>query len=99
MRLFRDVGNVTMDINSFESIHLAALGGADNIAVHDLSGTGVKQVTIDLASPPGSGMGDGAADSVTVDATAKNDRINIQGSGANVTVTGTPAAVSIDGAT
>src|SRR5262249_13427343 len=56
--LVRDVGNVTMDLNGVEHIQLNALGGADNIAVNDLSGTGVTQVAIDLASPPGSGMGD-----------------------------------------
>ena len=44
VRFFRDVGNVTMDLNSIETIKFTALGGADNIAVHDLTGTGVKQV-------------------------------------------------------
>ena len=58
---FRDVGNVTMDLNSIERIQIAALGGADNIMVNDLTGTGVKQVAIDLAATPGSGAGDGAA--------------------------------------
>ena len=47
--LFRDVGNVTMDLNSIEHIQLNALGGADTVTVNDLSGTGVKQVAIDLA--------------------------------------------------
>jgi Ca2+-binding RTX toxin-like protein len=98
VRFFRDVGNVTMDLNSIEAIKFTALGGADNIAVHDLTGTGVKQVAIDLASPPGSGVGDGAADSVSVDDTANGDRITIQGSAAGVTVTGTPEAVTITGA-
>ena len=55
VRLFRDVGNVTMDLNSVERIQLNALGGPDNIVVNDLTGTGVTQVAIDLASPPGSG--------------------------------------------
>ena len=35
-RLTRDVGNVTMDLNGIEHIHLVALGGADNITVGDL---------------------------------------------------------------
>ncbi len=98
VRFFRNVANITMDLNSIESVDFAALGGADNIVVNDLSGTGVKQVAIDLASPRGSGAGDGTADSVTVDGTAKNDRISIQGSGASVSVTGLPAAVNIVGA-
>src|SRR5713226_6316204 len=45
-RLFRDVGNVTMDLNGVEKIQLNALGGADNITVNDLSGTGVTQAAI-----------------------------------------------------
>ena len=52
VRLFRDVGNVTMDLNSVERIQLNALGGADNIVVNDLTGTGVKQVAFDLARRP-----------------------------------------------
>ena len=66
VRLTRDIANVTMDVNGIEHIQLNALGGADNITVNDLSGTGVTQGAIDLASPPGSGVGDLAADSVTV---------------------------------
>ena len=62
VRLFRDVGNVTMDLNGVENIQLNALGGADTITVNDLTGTDVKQVAIDLGSPPGSGTGDGQAD-------------------------------------
>src|SRR5437868_6845322 len=61
-RLFRDVGNVTMDVNSMEDIDINALGGADNITIDDLTGTGVKRVAIDLSAPIGSGSGDGAAD-------------------------------------
>src|SRR5262249_10114791 len=55
VRLTRDIVNVTMDVNGVEHIQLNALGGADTITVNDLSGTGVTQVAIDLASPPGSG--------------------------------------------
>ena len=54
-RLFRDVGNITMDLNGIEHIQLNALGGADTVTVNDLTGTGVTQVAIDLAAPAGSG--------------------------------------------
>ena len=59
VRLSRDVGNITMDLNGVEQIQFAALGGADNITVNDLTGTGVTQVAIDLAAT-GSTSGDGA---------------------------------------
>ena len=48
MRFFRDVANVTMDLNDVEHIDFRALGGADNIVVGDLSGTDVTEVNIDL---------------------------------------------------
>src|SRR5260370_38326448 len=35
-KLFRDVGNIAMDLNGIERIDLNALGGADNITVNDL---------------------------------------------------------------
>ena len=50
VKFTRDVGNVTMDLNGIEHINFKALGGADNITVGDLTGTGVTQVAIDLAA-------------------------------------------------
>jgi Ca2+-binding RTX toxin-like protein len=97
VRLTRDIGTVTMDLNGVEHIQLNALGGADNITVNDLSGTGVTQVAIDLASPPGSGTGDLSADSVTVNGTKGADVIVVQGQGGSLTVTGLPETVTISG--
>jgi Ca2+-binding RTX toxin-like protein len=94
-RLFRDVGNVTMDLNSIEKIQLNALGGADNISVEDLTGTGVTQVAIDLGAMPGSTGGDGAADTVTVNGTVGDGHISVAGSGSSVTVKGLAAQVTI----
>jgi Ca2+-binding RTX toxin-like protein len=94
----RDVGNVTMDLNGIEHIDFNALGGADSVNVGDLTGTGVTQIALDLALTPGSGVGDGAADSVTVNGTAGNDNIQVSGTGSSVTVAGLPATVTIAGA-
>ena len=93
--LFRDVGAVTMDLNSVEKIQIAALGGADNIRVNDLSGTGIKQVAVNLSAQ---GAGDGQPDTVTVNGTASNDHISIVGSGASVVVNGLSAQVTVGGA-
>src|SRR5258707_374932 len=41
-RFTRDVASITMDLNSVEHINFVALGGADNIRVGDLTGTGVN---------------------------------------------------------
>jgi Ca2+-binding RTX toxin-like protein len=96
-RLFRDVGNVTMDLNGIEHIALAALGGADNIVVNNLAGTNVNQVAIDLAATPGSNTGDGQPDSVTVNGTAGKDTVQVTGTAGSVAVTGLPASVTIAG--
>ena len=98
VRFFRDVGNVTMDLNSMETIDFNALGGADTINVDDLTGTGVKNVNIDLSSPPGSGLGDGQADTIIINATAGADVINVSSSGGVITVSGLGATVTISGA-
>src|SRR5499426_794869 len=95
VRLTRDIGTVTMDLNGVEHIQLNALGGADSVTVNDLSGTGVTQVAIDLASPPGSGSGDLAADSVTVNATKGDDHVEVQGQNGSLTVAGLPELVTI----
>ena len=70
LRLVRNVGNVTMDVNGVEQVNVVALGGADTITVNDLSGTDVTGVNLDLAGTPGSGTGDGQADTVIVNGTA-----------------------------
>ena len=95
---FRDVGNVTMDLNSMETIDFNALGGADTINVNDLTGTGVKNVNIDLASPTGSGVGDGQADTIIINATGGADTIFVSSSGGAITVSGLAETVTITGA-
>jgi Ca2+-binding RTX toxin-like protein len=98
VRLFRDVGNVTMDLNGIEHIQLATLGGADTVTVNDLTGTDTKQVAIDLSATLGSGQGDGAADTVIVNGTAGDDKISVVSSGSSVVVNGLAAQTTIAGA-
>jgi Ca2+-binding RTX toxin-like protein len=90
--LSRNVGNVKMDINGVENINVAALGGADTITVHDLHGTDVNNVNIDLGARGGGS--DGQPDTVNIDAspgdkisfTENNGVITVSGLGANVTI-------------
>ena len=98
LRLFRDIGNVTMDVHGVEQVNVAARGGADTITVHNLSGTGVTDVNIDLAGTPGSGVGDGQADTVIVNGTSGNDAIAVSGDAGNADVLGLAASVHITGA-
>jgi Ca2+-binding RTX toxin-like protein len=98
LRLSRDVGNIVMDVDGVEHVQITAAGGADTITVNDLTGTAVTQVALDLSVPPGSGQGDGAADTVIVNGTAGDDTIAVAGSAAGVTVAGLAAKVTIAGA-
>ncbi|WP_249779419.1 beta strand repeat-containing protein [Bradyrhizobium sediminis] len=93
--LTRDVGAVTMHLTSVERIELSTLGGADHVAVNDLSGTGVRQVAIDLAASF-TGSGDGQEDTVTINGTAGNDYVNLTAAGSLITVSGLPAQVTVD---
>jgi len=87
-----------MDLNGVEHIHFNALGGADTITVNDLTGTSVKNVDLDLSSPPGSGAGDGQADTIIINATSGDDVISVTSSGGVITVSGLAATVTIAGA-
>ncbi|MBR0752278.1 hypothetical protein JQ604_08780 [Bradyrhizobium jicamae] len=95
VRFTRDVANVTMDLNGVENINFKALGGADNVTVHDLTGTDAKHVFIDLQASGGGG--DGAADTITVEGTGNANQITVAQSGANVVVSGLAADVTITG--
>ena len=90
---FRDVANVTMDLDDVEVIDFRALGGADNIVVGDLSGTDVTRIDIDLRGP--NGGGDGAADTVTVNATNGADVFGVTGDAGGISVFGLQAGVNI----
>ena len=88
--LTNNVGNVTLDLNDVERIEIQALGGADVVTVNNLSGTDVKLVAVDL------GGGDLALDTVTVNGTNGNDKVNVSFPGA-VLFTGLPYQVGISG--
>jgi Ca2+-binding RTX toxin-like protein len=90
LRLSRDVGNVTMDVNGVETVDVNTLGGADTITVNDLSGTDVAEVNLNLAG--------GGGKSVVVNGTAGDDAIAVSGDAAGVSVSGLAAQVNITGA-
>jgi Ca2+-binding RTX toxin-like protein len=89
LRFFRTQGTVTMDTAGVELVDFNALGGADLATVHDLSGTDVETVTLDL------GAGDGKADRVVVDGTNGDDTVSVRGDAAGVTVKGLAPVVAI----
>jgi Ca2+-binding RTX toxin-like protein len=98
VELTRDVGAVTMDLNGLEGLNLTARGGADDIAVHDLAGTDMTQTNVDLSGTPGSGTGDGAADTVTAFGTTGSDHATVSARDGNVIVSGLGAQLQVTGA-
>ncbi len=91
MRFFRNIANITMDLDDVERIDLNALGGADNLVVNDVSGTDLQQIDTDLSVPADSGTEDGAADNIVVNATDGNDVVVVAGSAGTMQVVGLSA--------
>jgi Ca2+-binding RTX toxin-like protein len=95
VRFFRDVANVTMDLDDLERIDFNALGGADRIVANDLSGTDVVEVNANLAV---AGGGDLQPDNVVVQGTNGDDVAVVVGDANGVAVFGLAAQLNITGA-
>jgi Ca2+-binding RTX toxin-like protein len=95
VRLLRDVGNITLDLEDLEQLELNAFGGADTVTLNNLTGTDLRQVALNLAN---NGTGDGQSDSVVVNGTAGADNISVASSNNGITVAGLSATVVIVGA-
>jgi Ca2+-binding RTX toxin-like protein len=98
LRFTRNIGNITMDTDGVELVDVNALGAADLVTVHDLSGTDVTSVNVDESNLAGSGLGDGAADHVIVEGKNVADVVSAEGSNGSARVTGLSATVSTTGA-
>jgi Ca2+-binding RTX toxin-like protein len=94
--VFRNIANVTKDLNDVERVEFRALGGADTIVVNDLSGTDLTELNTDLAAAAGGG--DAQPDTLIVNGTNVDDVIVVDGDGSGVTTTGLAARVNITGA-
>lgn len=97
VRLTRDIGSVTMDLNGIEGLDLAARGGADAITLGDLTGTDLSRASVDLASVPGTGAGDEAADAVTELGTDGPDQVQVGARNGNVLISGLSVALHVTG--
>src|SRR5262249_41232532 len=91
----RNLGNIVMDLNGIEALDLNALGGADQVTVDDLAGTGLSQANADLASAIGGSTPDGAADAVQVNGTKGDDTISATADGGAVRVSGLAETVRV----
>lgn len=97
VHLFRDVGNVTMDLSTIETANVNASGGADTVTVDDLTGTSLRTTALDLGATPG-GPGDGQPDTVVVNGTDHADHVGLSSTPGNVLVSGLAPQIQITGA-
>ena len=92
--LTRDVGNIRMDMDGVEALDLAALGGVDQVTLHDLSQTDLTQAAIDLSL---GGTGDGQPDNVVVEGSDGPDHVDVTADGSAVNVSGLAVSTRITG--
>ena len=92
-KLFRNVGNITMDLDSLERIELDTRAGTDNVNIGDLRSTDVREIEIDLAGAADSAASDGVRDNVTAAGRASADTVTISGNAAETLVNGLPASL------
>ena len=95
VRFTRNLGNIVMDLHDFEALDVNALGGTDSVTINDLAGTGLADVTVDLAGGVGSDFSDGEADTVQIEGTAGIDTIAAADDGGVVDVSGLATSVRI----
>jgi len=95
LKFFRVQANITMDTAGVERVDFNALGGTDLVTVDDLSGTDVNALNVDLAGTIGAATGDGQTDRVVVNATNRNDTINVSGDAQVVRVSGLAPTIKI----
>jgi hypothetical protein len=95
VRFTRNLGGIVMDLNDVEALDVNALEGTDSVTIGDLAGTGLTDVSVDLANSPGSDFSDGAADTVQVEGTAGVDTIAATANGGAIEVDGLAASVRI----
>jgi Ca2+-binding RTX toxin-like protein len=92
---FQDVADVTTDLGGVETIAYLARGGADAVAVADMTGTDLTRIDVDLSATAGGG--DGQADTITVSGTQGDDGIGIAGESGGIHLFGLQAGVHILG--
>ena len=93
VRFTRNVASIVMDVNGTERVGFDALGGADNVTVHDLAGTSVQQVAVDLAATGGGG--DAAPDVVKLVGNAAANAFRVSADGGAALVTGLAASLRV----
>jgi Ca2+-binding RTX toxin-like protein len=96
MTVFRNIANITLDVDGVEAAAVRALGSADDVTVGDLMGTDIRNVAVNLAGFDGNG--DGAVDHVVAEGTEAADRVTLGSEGATAVISGLKPVVRVSGA-
>lgn len=96
VRLLRDVAGGAADVIGVETFQLNPLGGADSVAIKDLTGAGVTLVDLNLSGALGGAVGDAQADNVTLEGSGAGDNIQINAAAGSLNPTGLPVVVTVD---
>jgi Ca2+-binding RTX toxin-like protein len=94
--LFRNIANVTMDLDNVEQMTIRTLGAADNVTIGDMRATDTRLVNVDLTGFDG--QGDAAADEVNVAGSNGNDTMSLEVIGSAIEAAGLGVRVRVTGA-
>jgi predicted ester cyclase len=95
VRFTRNVAGIVMDLNGLERVNVRTLGGADNVTVDDLAGTGLPLVTVDESGFDGNG--DASKDNVIVNGTPNADTFTASSpTPGTAVISGMAAKVQVD---
>lgn len=95
VRFTRNVGTVALDIAGVEHVQLQTRAGEDFVTIDDLTGTGVSEVSVDLAHA--NGGGDWQSDVVLVRGTDGPDTVRVVAEGSHVVAQGLATVVRVLG--
>ena len=94
--LFRNVANITLDVDGVEAAAIRALGSADDVTVGSLAGTDLRDVAVNLSGFDGNG--DAAIDHVVAEGTDGPDKVTLGSEGSTAIISGLKPIVRVTGA-
>ena len=94
-RLTRNIGTVTTDLATIETLELRTLGGTDTTTINPLAGTDLTTINTDLGAF--GGTTDGLFDEVIVNGTAGDDTVAVVDDGPAVVVQGLAGVLRVTG--
>jgi hypothetical protein len=96
VKLTRNIASIALDLGGIEQAHVRSLGGADNVNVGNLAGTGLRSADVDLRGFDGNG--DAQADTVTLSGTDAADRFTVGGADGKLLLDGAATDVTVTAA-